>query len=175
MINFNNFELNKFSKFLETISDYTNDKLRYPKAGELVEKALAEFSNNQLERVNRIGVDLITPEGATYESKICQFTNKSKMDVRGIILKNRHSSAGKHNDILADYFIITDVKKGKACCIPSSKFFNLKDNGAKLTASANPELKDFFLTGFNLLEEREKPRDYFKESDEFDLKFIRSI
>ena len=174
MINFNNFELDKFSKLLETISDYTKNNLRYPKAGELVEKALAEFSNNQLKRVNRTGVDLVTPEGISYESKITQFTNKSKIDIRNVIIKNRRSS-GEYKDKLADYFIITDVKKGKACCIPSTKFFNFKDNGATMTASANPELKDFFLTGFNLLEEREKPRDYFKESDEFDLKFIKSI
>ena len=174
MIDFNTFQLDRFSKLLETIHGYADNNLRYPKAGELVEKALAEYSNGLLTRVNLPGVDLIGPGGTTYESKVTQFSNKSQMAVRGLILKNRRA-AKDHDDKLADYFIITDVKKGKACCVPSSKLYNLKDNGATLTASADPELPDFFLTGYNLLEERDKVRDYFDESDDFDLTFIRSI
>ena len=174
MIDFNTFQLDRFSKLLETIHGYTNNNLRYPKAGELVEKALAEYSNGLLTRVNLPGVDLIGPGGTTYESKVTQFSNKSQMAVRGLILKNRRQ-AGDYEDKLADYFVITDVKKGKACCIPSSKLYNIRDNGACVTASADPELPDFFLTGYNLLEERDKVRDYFDESDDFDLTFIRSI
>ena len=174
MIDFNTFQLDRFSKLLETIHGYTDNNLRYPKAGELVEKALAEYSNGLLTRVNLPGVDLIGPGGTTYESKVTQFSNKSQMAVRGLILKNRRQ-AGDYEDKLADYFVITDVKKGKACCIPSSKLYNIRDNGACVTASADPELPDFFLTGYNLLEERDKVRDYFDESDDFDLTFIRSI
>ena len=174
MIDFNTFQLDRFSKLLETIHGYTDNNLRYPKAGELVEKALAEYSNGLLTRVNLPGVDLIGPGGTTYESKVTQFSNKSQMAVRGLILKNRRQS-GDYEDKLADYFVITDVKKGKACCIPSSKLYNIRDNGACVTASADPELPDFFLTGYNLLEERDVVRDYFDESDDFDLTFIRSI
>ena len=174
MIDFNTFQLDRFSKLLETIHGYTDNNLRYPKAGELVEKALAEYSNGLLTRVNLPGVDLIGPGGTTYESKVTQFSNKSQMAVRGLILKNRRQS-GDYEDKLADYFVITDVKKGKACCIPSSKLYNIRDNGACVTASADPELPDFFLTGYNLLEERDEVRDYFDESDDFDLTFIRSI
>jgi|TARA_B100000073_G_scaffold336733_1_gene331880 hypothetical protein len=174
MIDFNTFQLDRFSKLLETIHGYTDNNLRYPKAGELVEKALAEYSNGLLTRVNLPGVDLIGPGGTTYESKVTQFSNKSQMAVRGLILKNRRA-AKEYEDKLADYFIITDVKKGKACCIPSSRLYNFKDTGAVMTASADPELPDFFLTGYNLLEERDEVRDYFDESDDFDLTFIRSI
>lgn len=174
MIDFNTFQLDRFSKLLETIHGYTDNNLRYPKAGELVEKALAEYSNGLLTRVNLPGVDLIGPGGTTYESKVTQFSNKSQMAVRGLILKNRRQS-GDYEDKLADYFVITDVKKGKACCIPSSKLYNIRDNGACVTANADPELPDFFLTGYNLLEERDEVRDYFDESDDFDLTFIRSI
>jgi len=174
MIDFNTFQLNRFSKLLETIQDYTDNNLRYPKAGELVEKALDKYSNGLLTRVNLPGVDLIGPNGTTYESKVTQFKNKSQMGVRGLILKNRRA-AKEYDDKLADYFIITDVKKGKACCIPSSDLYNFKDTGAVMTASANPELSDFFLTGFNHLEEREQVRDYFRESEDFDLSFISSI
>lgn len=174
MIDFNTFQLDRFSKLLETIHGYTDNNLRYPKAGELVEKALAEYSNGLLTRVNLPGVDLIGPGGTTYESKVTQFSNKSQMAVRGLILKNRRA-AKEYDDKLADYFIITDVKKGKACCISSSRLYNFKDTGAVMTASADPELPDFFLTGYNLLEKREEPRDYFDESDDFDLTFIRSI
>ena len=174
MIDFNTFQLDRFSKLLETIHGYTDNNLRYPKAGELVEKALDVYSNGLLKRVNLPGVDLIGPGGTTYESKVTQFSNKSQMAVRGLILKNRRA-AKEYEDKLADYFIITDVKKGKACCIPSSRLYNFKDTGAVMTASADPDLSDFFLTGYNLLEEREEPRDYFSESDDFDLTFIRSI
>lgn len=174
MIDFNTFQLDRLSQLLETIHDYTDNNLRYPKAGELVEKALAEYSNGLLTRVNLPGVDLIGPNGTTYESKVTQLKNKSQIAVRSLILKNRRQ-AGEYEDKLADYFIITDVKKGKACCIPSSRLFNFKDTGAVLTASADPELSDFFLTGYNHLEEREQVRDYFRESEDFDLSFIRSI
>ena len=174
MIDFNTFQLDRFSKLLETIKDYTDNNLRYPKAGELVEKALDEYSNGLLTRVNLPGIDLIGPNHTSYESKVTQFANKSQMAVRGLILKNRRA-AKDYEDKLADYFIITDVKKGKACCIPSSDLYNFKDTGAVMTASADPELSDFFLTGFNHLEEREQVRDYFRESEDFDLSFIRSI
>ena len=174
MIDFSTFHLDRYTKVLESIQGYTDNNLRYPKAGELVEKALAEYSNGLLTRVNLPGVDLVSSNGTTYESKVTQFQNKSQTAVRSLILKNRRR-AGDYEDKLADYFVITDVKKGKACCIPSSKLYNIRDNGACVTASADPDLSDFFLTGYNLLEEREEPRDYFSESDDFDLTFIRSI
>ena len=79
MINFNSFELERFSKLLMSIKGYTDNNLRYPKAGELVEKALAEYSKGLLIRVNLPGVDLIGPNNITYESKITQFSNKSQM------------------------------------------------------------------------------------------------
>ena len=174
MIDFNTFQLDRLSKLIETIQGYTDNNLRFPKAGELVEKAYAEYSNGLLKRVNLPGIDLVGPGGTTYESKVTQFSNKSQMAVRSLILKNRRA-AKEYEDKLADYFIITDVKKGKACCIPSAKLYNFKDNGAVMTASADPEVTDFFLTGYNRLEEREEVRDYFEESEDFDLSFIRSI
>lgn len=174
MIDFSTFHLDRYTKVLESIRGYTDNNLRYPKAGELVEKALAEYSNGLLTRVNLPGVDLVSSNGTTYESKVTQFQNKSQTAVRSLILKNRRQ-AGDYEDKLADYFVITDVKKGKACCIPSSKLYNIRDNGACVTASADPELSDFFLTGYDLLEQRESVRDYFEESDEFDLSFIQSF
>ena len=92
MIDFTTFQLERFSKLLMSIRGYTDNNLRYPKAGELVEKALAEYSNGLLTRVNLPGVDLIGPNNTTYESKITQFLNKSQMAVRGMILKNRRAS-----------------------------------------------------------------------------------
>ena len=174
MIDFSTFHLDRYTKVLESIRGYTDNNLRYPKAGELVEKALAEYSNGLLTRVNLPGVDLVSSNGTTYESKVTQFQNKSQTAVRSLILKNRRQ-AGDYEDKLADYFVITDVKKGKACCISSSQLYNFKDTGAVMTASANPELSDFFLTGYDLLEQRESVRDYFEESDEFDLSFIQSF
>ena len=112
MIDFKTFQLARLSKLLETIHGYTDNNLRYPKAGELVEKAYAEYSNGLLKRVNLPGIDLIGPGGTTYESKVTQLKNKSQSAVRALILKNRRQ-AGDYDDKLTDFFIITDVKKGK--------------------------------------------------------------
>jgi hypothetical protein len=44
-----------------------------------------------------------------------------------------------------------------------------------MTASADPDLSDFFLTGYNLLEGALETKDYFRESEDFDLSFLKSI
>lgn len=172
MIDFNNFETDRFSKLLKSLRGYTDNNLRYPKVGELVEKALDEYSNGFLTRVNQTGFDLIGADGKTYESKVTQFKNSSGMAIRSLILKNFRSADGYHNTKLADYFIISDVKNGKACCISSHSFYNKRNNGACLTASADPKPSQFFITGHNSSKDE---HDYFDESENFDLKFIKSI
>ena len=69
MIDFNTFQLVVFPNCW--IQD-TLTTIYVPKAGELVEKAYAEYSNGLLTRVNLPGVDLIGPGGTTYESKVTQ-------------------------------------------------------------------------------------------------------
>ena len=171
MIDFKTFQLDRLSKLLYAIRGYTDNNLRFPKAGEMVEKALAEYSNGLLERVNLPGIDLLTKNNVSYESKVTQFKNKSGMAIRGLIIKNRRA-AKEYEDKLADYFIVSDVKSGKACCISSDKLYNFKDTGAIYTASCDPDLSDFFLHGYNNLNES---RDYFEESEDYDLQFIKSI
>ena len=75
MINFKTFQLDRLSKLLYAIRGYTDNNLRFPKAGEMVEKALAEYSNGLLERVNLPGIDLVTKDKVSYESKVTQFKN----------------------------------------------------------------------------------------------------
>ena len=77
MIDFKTFQLDRLSRLLYAIRGYTDNNLRFPKAGEMVEKALAEYSNGLLERVNLPGVDLLTKDKVSYESKVTQFKNKS--------------------------------------------------------------------------------------------------
>jgi|TARA_Y100000310_G_scaffold329789_1_gene400285 hypothetical protein len=172
MLNFKTFELDCLSQFVPNLVEYTDNNLRYPKVGELIEMAYEIYSNGQLKRVNQPGVDLITPDGVTYESKVTQFRNKSQMAVRSLILKNRRA-AKDYKDKLADYFIITDIKKGTACCIPSSKLYNFKDNGATLTAHADPTIDDFFLTGCKSKDESSD--DYFTNAEKFDYEYIKSF
>ena len=81
MIDFNTFELKRLSKLLYSLKDYTSNNLRFPKAGELVEIAYDVYSKGQLKRVNLPGVDLIGTDGHTYESKVNQFKNISKMAI----------------------------------------------------------------------------------------------
>jgi len=173
MLDFTTFDLIALSSLMSTIKEYTQNNLRYPKAGELIEIAYDVYSRRQLKRVNLPGVDLIcTKTNATYESKIVQFKNKSQMAVRDVILKNSRSKMVA-NQNLADYFIFTDVKKGKCCCVPSSKLYNYDFTLQQATVKAhcNPELADFFMTGYEDLSDR----DYFAESEAFDYAYVRSF
>lgn len=170
MIDFNTFELDRLSKLLWSLRDYTTNNLRFPKAGELVEIAYDVYSKGKLKRVNLPGVDLIGTDDHTYESKVTQFKNKSQAAVRSVILKNSRASSSV-NEKLADFFIFTDVKLGKACCVPSNLIFNTKFTGAVLTGSCNPEQDHFFLHGY----EDQYQKDYFAEAEEFDYQYVRSF
>ena len=170
MIDFNTFELDRLSKLLWSLKDYTANNLRFPKAGELVEIAYDVYSKGQLERVNLPGVDLIGTDGHTYESKVTQFKNKSQMAVRDVILKNSRASSSV-NEKLADFFIFTDVKLGKACCVSSDLIYNTKFTGAVLTGSCNPEEEHFFLCEYH----KSYDTDYFMEAEEFDYQYVRSF
>lgn len=170
MIDFSTIELNRLSKLMWSLKDYTSNNLRFPKAGELVEIAYDVYSKGQLERVNLPGVDLIGVDNCTYESKVIQFKNKSQSAVRGVILKNSRASSSV-NENLADYFIFTDIKLGKACCVPSNLIYNTKFTGAVLTGSCNPEEQHFFLHGYT----EKYQENYFTESEEFDYEYVRSF
>jgi regulation of enolase protein 1 (concanavalin A-like superfamily) len=170
MIDFNTFELDRLSKLLWSLRDYTTNNLRFPKAGELVEIAYDVYSKGKMKRVNLPGVDLIGTDDHTYESKVIQFKNISKMAVRGVILKNSRASSSV-NEKLADFFIFTDVKLGKACCVPSNLIFNTKFTGAVLTGSCDPKQDHFFLHGY----EDQSEKDYFAEAEEFDYQYVKSF
>jgi len=170
MINFNTFELVRLSKLLGSLKNYTSNNLRFPKAGELVEIAYDVYSKGQLKRVNLPGVDLVGIDGHTYESKVIQFKNVSRAAVRSVILKNSRASSSV-NDKLADFFIFTDIKLGKACCVPSNLIYNVKFTGAVLTGHCNPEKDHFFLHGYD----NQCDKDYFNEAEKFDYVYVRSF
>lgn len=169
---FDKFQSYRMMCLLKTLKGYTTDNLRFPKAGELVEMAIAEFSNGTLRRVNQVGVDLVSVKGfTTVESKVTQFKNKSGLDVRQVILKNRRS-AGSHEDKFADVFVFTDVVNGKMAVVTSDRLYNLKDNGATVTASVDCKPEDFLFFGFD---NADSDQDYFDYAEEADLKYIRSF
>ena len=170
MIDFDTFELNRLSKLLWSLKDYTSNNLRFPKAGELVEIAYDVYSKGQLKRVNLPGVDLIGTDGLTYESKVTQFKNKSQLAVRNVILKNSRASSSINRN-LADFFIFTDIKLGKACCVPSSLIHSIKFTGAVLTGHCDPHPEFFFLDGYN---EKYKT-DYFTEAEKFDYTYVKGF
>jgi hypothetical protein len=170
MIDFNTFELNRLSKLLYSLKDYTSNNLRFPKAGELVEIAYDVYSKGQLKRVNLPGIDLIGKDGFTYESKVTQFKNKSQSAVRDVILKNSRSKDSV-NEELADFFIFTDIKLGKACCVPSCLIYNIKFTGAVLTGSCDPHPEHFFLESYA----KKYKTDYFAEAEKFDYAYVNSF
>lgn len=170
MIDFNTFELDRLSNLLWSLKDYTDNNLRFPKAGELVEIAYDVYSKGQLKRVNLPGVDLVGKDGKTYESKVTQFKNKTQRAVRGVILKNSRSKDSV-NEKLADFFIFTDIKLGRACCVPSNMIYDTKFTGAVLTGHCNPLLEHFFLDNY----EQECEKDYFSEAEKFDYAYVKSF
>jgi len=170
MINFDTFELSRLSKLMYSLRDYTKNNLRYPKVGELVEIAYDVYSKGQLKRVNLPGIDLIGSDGHTYESKVTQFKNISEMAVRNVILKNSRSKENVNQE-LADFFIFTDIKLGKSCCVPSSMIDNIRFNGACLMGNCDPGYSHFFLHGYN----KHYDKDYFEEAEEFDYKYVSSF
>jgi hypothetical protein len=171
MINFSTFNLDALAKTMYSLREYTQDNLRYPKAGELIEIAYDVCSNGQLRRVNQPGIDLVGADGKTYESKVTQFRNKSKRAVRSVILKNSRSQ-GFVSHALADYFIFTDIKLGKACCVPSNELYKINFNGATLKAHADPHESTFFLHQYLDVEDLE---DYFINEEAFRYNFVRSF
>jgi len=170
MIDFNTFELNRLSKLLYSLKEYTSNNLRFPKAGELVEIAYDVYSKGQLKRVNLPGVDLISKDKFTYESKVTQFKNVSQAAVRNVILKNSRSKDFV-NEKLADFFIFTDIKFGKACCVPSSLIYNIKFNGTVLTGHCDPHPEYFFLDGYA----KKYETNYFAEAEKFDYAYVESF
>jgi hypothetical protein len=170
MIDFSTFELDRLSKLLWSLKGYTSNNLRFPKAGELVEIAYDVYSKGQLKRVNLPGVDLISLDNHTYESKVTQFKNKSQRAVRDVILKNSRSKDSV-NEKLADFFIFTDIKLGKACCVPSSMIYNTKFTGAVLTGHCDPHPEFFFLDNYD----KKYKTDYFIEAEKFDYEYVKSF
>ena len=169
---FDKFQSDRMLNLLKTLKSYRTDNLRFPKAGELVEMAIAEFSNGTLRRVNQVGVDLLSVKGfTTVESKVTQFKNKDGLAVRKVILKNRRS-AGTHEDKFADIFVFTDVVNGKMAVVTSDRLYNIKDNGATVTASVDCKPEDFIFFGFDNVE---SDQDYFDYAEEADLRYIRSF
>jgi hypothetical protein len=92
------------------------------------------------------------------------------MAVRKVILKNSRSK-NSVNEKLADFFIFTDIKLGKACCVPSNLIYNTKFSGAVLTGHCDPDMQFFFLNGYD----KEYQLDYFLEAEKFDYEYIKSF
>ena len=94
----------------------------------------------------------------------------SQAAVRGVILKNSRASSSV-NEKLADFFIFTDIKLGKACCVPSNMIYNIKLTGAVLTGSCKPHPEYFFLDNYA----KKYKTDYFIEAEKFDYDYVKSF
>jgi hypothetical protein len=164
-------ELDKISKLLSSLTGNT-DNTQYFDVGRMIELGYEAYSNGNLKRVNLTGRDLIDLNQNTYESKRVTFVNNSERDVRNIVVKN---GRGKSKDISdftpADYYIFSDPKKLKACCVPGSMLYNIKKSGSNdLTAFCDPEPEHFFLDGGPTSD-----KNYFDEKDKLIMNFIRSM
>jgi len=169
MIDFSKLDLPWIAKTLSTISTPT-ENIQYFDVGRMVELIYEECSNGLLVRKNSTGVDLVDGSNFTYESKKVTFKNVKKRAVRGAIVMNGWGDKDVSDFVKADYYIFTDPKILRACCVPSSMLYNIRKNGTNITASCNPLPEHFFMDGGERVN-----RDYFKEKEIFARNFIRSM
>jgi len=172
MIDFTKIDLKRIAKILSTISTPT-ENIQYFDVGRMVEKIYEKCSNGLLVRQNRTGVDLVDKNNVTYESKKVTFKNVGKRSVRDTIVMNGWSNCNVSDFVPADYYIFTDPKLKRACCVPSSMLYNIRKsgkNGSNIVASCNPQPENFFLDGGESIDV-----DYFEEKEIFVNNFIDSI
>jgi hypothetical protein len=171
MIDFAKIDLSRVSKILSTISTPT-ENIQYFDVGRMVELIYEECSNGLLTRKNSTGVDLVDKNNVTYESKKITFANASKKVVRNVIVMNGWSDTDVSKFSPADYYIFTDPKLLRACCVPGSMLYNIRkpSGGSNITASCNPQPEHFFLDGGESID-----RNYFEEKKVFVTNFLRSI
>jgi len=174
VIDFQQMDLIRFSKFLTTVDDNGGDPTLYFDLGRMIEIALAEYSNGLLKRiVGAHGKDLVDAEGISYESKKVTFANKLRMDVRNAVVLNYRGNADISKFKPADYYIFTDPSIIRACCVPGHMLYNIRTTDSGVTASADPTQDHFFLDG--ILPEYRLSRQYFTEKNDFVMNFIESI
>jgi hypothetical protein len=171
MIDFTSIDLPRAAKILSTIST-PSENIQYFDVGMMVEIIYERCGNGLLTRKNSTGVDLIDNNNNTYESKKITFANKSKRDVRQVIVMNGWSDTDISNFSPADYYIFTDPKLLRACCVPGNMLYNIRKTpqGSNIIASCNPQPEHFFLDGGEYIN-----RDFFEEKKIFIDNFINSI
>jgi hypothetical protein len=169
MIDFTQINLPWVARTLSTISTPT-ENIQYFDMGRMIELIYEECSNGLLVRKNSTGVDLVDSNNVTYESKKVTFKNAAKRSVRGTIVMNGWGEKDTSNFVPADYYIFTDPKLLRACCVPSNMLYGIKKSGSNIIAQCNPQPEHFFLDGGERID-----RDYFKEKEIFARNFIESI
>jgi hypothetical protein len=170
MIDFTQINLPWVARTLSTISTPT-ENIQYFDMGRMIELIYEECSNGLLVRKNSTGVDLVDSNNVTYESKKVTFKNAAKRSVRGAIVMNGWGGEKDVSDFVpADYYIFTDPKLLRACCVPSNMLYGIKKFGSNIIAHCNPQPEHFFLDGGERID-----RDYFKEKEIFARNFIESI
>ena len=169
---FKNFQTDRMMRYMSSMKGYLGNNLNYPVVGKMVEMAISEFSAGSLVWINETGKDLRSTDGkTTVESKVIQFKNKYGMDARQVVLKNRRQ-AKEYDDKFADLFVFPDIINGKMAVVTSDRIYNIRDNGATVTASVDCEPEDFLFFGYGDLE---SSRDYFKIQEKFQTEFIQSF
>lgn len=171
MIDFTKIDLPRIARILSTVSTPT-ENIQYFDVGRMVEKIYERCSNGLLVRKNSIGFDIVDANGVTYESKKVTFANKEKRSVRDTIVLNKWGNTDVNNFSPADYYIFTDPKLLRACCVPGSMLYNIRrsSKGSNIIANCNPQPEHFFLDGGERIN-----RDYFEEKEIFVNNFIDSI
>jgi hypothetical protein len=171
MIDFSRFESDRMTRLMHTLSGNT-DPTEYFDLGRMIEFAWQQYSDDQLIRVNKKGVDLIGAEDSmTYESKCITFKNKAKNAVRGVIVANGYGAPSLDRFHAADYYLFTDYRNMKIAWCHGHQLYNVKINGSTITASANP-LPDQFI---HLPLIATPSTNFFEDKHHFIMQYINTI
>lgn len=172
MVNFSEFQLDRLAKVMTALRGKI-DRTDYFEKGTILEKAVVEYSDGQLARINQEGRDFLDIEDNTYEQKIVSIKKKPRggPQINGFIIKNWHGETKNFNEgMLADYYVFMDVNNLKMCVVPKN-FIKIKESkAANVTASCDP-LPEHFVE----LPEVEPETSFFDAKDAWVKSYLQSI
>ena len=148
------------------------DPTQFFDLGRMIEFAWQQYSDDQLIRVNKKGIDLMDAiTGESYESKCITFKNKGKNAVRQCIVANGYSAPSLDRFTPADYYLFTDYRNMKIAWCYGEQLYNLKVSGTVITASANPDPDQFL----HLPLVATSKRNFFEDKHNFTISFIDAM
>jgi len=172
MVNFSEFQLDRLAKVMTALRGKI-DRTDYFEKGTILEKAVVEYSDGQLARINQEGRDFLDIDDNTYEQKIVTIQKKPRggSQINRFIIKNWYGETRDFSEeMLADYYVFMDVNNLKMCVVPKN-FIKIKQSkAANVTAFCDP-LPEHFIE----LPKVEPETSFFNAKDAWVKSYLQGI